>query len=87
MPSHGIDFVSYDNNLDTSTQTGKLVFQIVGAVAEFEKDISKERVVAGLANARSKGKRLGRPPTPQDVYDKAIKMRKKDFLSEELVKI
>ncbi len=71
----GIDFVSYDNNLDTSTPTGKLVFQIVGAVAEFEKDIIRERVVAGLAAARSKGKRLGRPPIPQNVYDRAAKMR------------
>lgn len=38
----GIDFVSYDNNLDTSTPTGKLVFHVIGAVAEFEKDIIKE---------------------------------------------
>lgn len=52
--------MSYHNNLDTSTPTGKLVFQIVGAVAEFEKDIIKERVIAGLANARARGKRLGR---------------------------
>ena len=65
LGSLGIDFVSYDNNLDTSTPTGKLVFQIVGAVAEFEKDIIKERVIAGLANARRKGKRLGRPPSPR----------------------
>jgi DNA invertase Pin-like site-specific DNA recombinase len=34
----GVDFVSYENNLDTSTPTGKLVFQVIGAVAEFEKD-------------------------------------------------
>ena len=71
----GIDFVSYDNNLDTSTPTGKLVFQIVGAVAEFEKDIIRERVVAGLAAARSKGKRLGRPPISKYVYDRAAEMR------------
>ena len=67
--SLGIDFVSYDNNLDTSTPTGKLVFQIVGAVAEFEKDIIKERVIAGLANVRRKGKRLGRPPLSVELYD------------------
>ena len=75
LGSLGIDFVSYDNNLDTSTPTGKLVFQIVGAVAEFEKDIIRERVIAGLANARQKGKRLGRPPLPPHIYDQAIKMR------------
>ncbi len=72
---YGIDFVSYDNNLDTSTPTGKLVFQIVGAVAEFEKEIIRERVVAGLATARNKGKRLGRPPISKYVYDQALQLR------------
>ena len=75
LGSCGIDFISYDNNLDTSTPTGKLVFQIVGAVAEFEKDIIRERVVAGLANARRKGKRLGRPPIPEFLYQKAKVLR------------
>ena len=75
LGSCSIDFVSYDNNLDTSTPTGKLVFQIVGAVAEFEKDIIRERVIAGLANARLKGKRLGRPPKAEAIYEKARIMR------------
>ncbi len=66
-----IDFISYDNNLDTSSPTGKLVFQIIGAVAEFEKDIIRERVVAGLKNARQKGKRLGRPPITDIILQKA----------------
>jgi DNA invertase Pin-like site-specific DNA recombinase len=79
LGSLGIDFVSYDNNLDTSTLTGKLVFQIVGAVAEFEKDIIKERVIAGLANARRKGKRLGRPPLGQEVYEKAKELRQQNL--------
>ena len=43
----GIDFVSYDNQLDTSSPSGKLVFNIIGAVAEFERDIIRERVRAG----------------------------------------
>jgi DNA invertase Pin-like site-specific DNA recombinase len=79
LGSCGIDFVSYDNNLDTSTPTGKLVFQIVGAVAEFEKDIIRERVIAGLANARLKGKRLGRPPKAEAIYEKARIMRLEGF--------
>jgi DNA invertase Pin-like site-specific DNA recombinase len=70
-----IDFISYDNNLDTSTPTGKLVFQIIGAVAEFEKDIIRERVMAGLANARSKGKRLGRPPISGQLLKKAKELQ------------
>ena len=61
----GIDFVSYDNQLDTSSPSGKLVFNIIGAVAEFERDIIRERVRAGLANARLKGKKLGRPHIPK----------------------
>lgn len=73
--SYGIDFISYDNNLDTPTPAGKLVFQIVGTVAEFEKDIIRERVVAGLDSARRKGTRLGRPPVPDDLYKRAVNLR------------
>ncbi|MBW2149661.1 MAG: recombinase family protein [Deltaproteobacteria bacterium] len=70
-----IDFISYDNDLDTSTPIGKLVFQIIGAVSEFEKDIIRERVKAGLVNARSKGKRLGRPPVTDTLFEKAKNLR------------
>ena len=61
LDSLGIDFMSHENHLDTSTPSGKLVFQVIAAVAEFERDIIRERVRAGLANARRNGKRLGRP--------------------------
>lgn len=47
----------------------------MSAVAEFEKDVIKERVIAGLANARRKGKRLGRPPLADDLYEKAKELR------------
>lgn len=72
----GIHFISYDNNLDTTTPTGKLVFQIIGAVAEFEKDIIRERVKAGIENARQKGQRLGRPSINNEIFEKAISLRK-----------
>jgi len=77
LGSLGIDFISYDNQLNTCTPTGKLTFQIIGAVAEFEKDIIRERVRAGLANTRRKGKRLGRPPIPATLYGKAKILRQK----------
>jgi DNA invertase Pin-like site-specific DNA recombinase len=76
LGSLGIHFISYDNNLDTTTPTGKLVFQIIGAVAEFEKDIIRERVKAGLDHARSKGKRLGRPSINDDLIEDALLLRK-----------
>jgi len=57
----GIEFVSLSEQVDTSTPTGKMVFTVLGAVAELERSLIAERVRAGLRNARAKGKRLGRP--------------------------
>jgi DNA invertase Pin-like site-specific DNA recombinase len=57
----GVAFVSLRDNLDLTTPSGRLMFQIIGAMAEFERALIQERVCAGLKNARSKGKQLGRP--------------------------
>jgi DNA invertase Pin-like site-specific DNA recombinase len=62
----GIDFISLSENVDTSTPTGKMVFTVLGAVAELERSLIVERVKAGLRNARAKGKKLGRPRLPID---------------------
>jgi DNA invertase Pin-like site-specific DNA recombinase len=62
----GIEFVSLSEQVDTSTPTGKMVFTVLGAVAELERSLIAERVKAGLRNARAKGKRLGRPRVPVD---------------------
>jgi len=61
--SLGIAFVSYRDNLDLTTPTGRLMFQVIGAMAEFERSLIQERVKAGLRNAVAKGVRLGRPKT------------------------
>ena len=57
----GIEFVSLSESLDTATPAGRMVFTVLGAVAELERSLITERVRAGLRNARAKGKRLGRP--------------------------
>jgi DNA invertase Pin-like site-specific DNA recombinase len=57
----GVAFVSLRDNLDLSTPSGRLMFQIIGAMAEFERALIQERVRAGLRNARAKGRKLGRP--------------------------
>src|ERR1700687_2908836 len=62
----GIEFVSLSEQVDTSTPTGKIVFTVLGAVAELERSLIAERVRAGLRNARAKGKRLGRPRVSVD---------------------
>jgi DNA invertase Pin-like site-specific DNA recombinase len=61
----GIEFVSLSEQLDTSTPTGRMVFTVLGAVAELERSLIAERVRAGMRNARAKGKRIGRPPRTQ----------------------
>jgi DNA invertase Pin-like site-specific DNA recombinase len=62
----GLSFISLRDNLDLSTPSGRLMFQIIGAMAEFERSLIQERVKAGLRNAKAKGKRLGRPPVVVD---------------------
>jgi DNA invertase Pin-like site-specific DNA recombinase len=57
----GIGFVSLSESLDTSTPSGKMVFTVLGAVAELERSLIAERVKAGLRNAKANGKKLGRP--------------------------
>lgn len=58
-----VGFVSLQETINTSTPTGKLVFHIFGALAEFERNLIKERTQAGLAAARARGRKGGRPPT------------------------
>jgi len=57
----GVAFVSLRDNLDLSTPSGRLMFAVIGAMAEFERSLIQERVKAGLRNARAKGQQLGRP--------------------------
>ena len=59
--SLGIQFISYQENIDTSSALGQALFTIVSAVAQLERDLIRERVSAGIRNARTNGKRLGRP--------------------------
>jgi DNA invertase Pin-like site-specific DNA recombinase len=59
--SLGIQFISYQENIDTSSPMGQALFTMVSAVAQLERDLIRERVTAGIRLAKSKGKRLGRP--------------------------
>ena len=63
----GIDLFLHQQGLDTTTPAGKAMFQMMGVFAEFERSIIQERVRAGLARAKSEGKRLGRPPIAPDL--------------------
>jgi len=61
LEAREIAFISLRDNLDLSTPAGRLMFQIIGAMAEFARGLIVERVKAGMRNARAKGRRIGRP--------------------------
>lgn len=63
----GVDLVVLTQPIDTTTPSGKLTFQILGAVAEFERQMIRSRVRAGIEKARAKGTRLGRPRADLDL--------------------
>jgi DNA invertase Pin-like site-specific DNA recombinase len=74
----GIDFVSHQEALDTSTPMGKAMFTIIAAIAELERGVIRERVIAGLEFARQHGTRTGRPVgRPRSIFrrDEAIALR------------
>jgi len=63
----GIDFISYQENIDTSSPLGEAIFTIISAMSKLERDIIAERVKGGLRKARANGKRLGRPNSDVDI--------------------
>lgn len=74
MRKNNVEFFSVQENLDTSTQLGKVLFQLVSIFAEFERETIRGRVMEGLKNARKNGKKLGRPRVGID-YARLIKLK------------
>jgi DNA invertase Pin-like site-specific DNA recombinase len=68
----GIDFISVHEGVDTTTPNGRLVFGIFGSIAEFERELIRDRVRSGIAAARARGKRLGRPKATVDASRVAV---------------
>jgi DNA invertase Pin-like site-specific DNA recombinase len=72
--SLGIQFVSYQENIDTSSPLGQALFTIVSAVAQLERDLIRDRVSAGIGNARANGRQFGRPMKALDL-ERILQMR------------
>jgi DNA invertase Pin-like site-specific DNA recombinase len=70
--SLGIEFISLHEGVDTSTPNGRLVFGIFASIAEFERELIRDRVKSGIAAAKSRGKRLGRPRVSVDAARIAV---------------
>jgi DNA invertase Pin-like site-specific DNA recombinase len=83
----GIDLFLKQQGLDTSTPAGKALFQMMGVFAEFERSMIQERVRAGLARARSEGKRLGRPRIEPELEKRILAALNKPGRTEGVRKI
>jgi len=85
--SLGIDFVSHQEALDSSTPIGKAMFTIIGAMAELERNIIRERVLAGMEHARRNGTKSGQPVgRPKAVFDRdeVVKLRREGLSWREI---
>ena len=72
--SKGVNLVSMKESIDTTTSTGKLLFTLMSAIAQFERDVIADRTREGLNSARARGRKGGRPRTDSDKLRKAIKL-------------
>lgn len=74
--SMGVDFVSLQDNIDTSTPMGRFFFRVMASISELERDIISERTKSGLESARARGRNGGRPPKDKKKIELALKMYK-----------
>jgi len=81
----GVDFISYQENIDTSSPLGEAIFTIISAMSKLERDIIAERVKGGLRKARANGKRLGRPKNIVDT-EKVIEYRRQNKSIRQIAK-
>ena len=75
IQSKNVDLYLHQQGIDTTTPSGKMMFQMCGVFAEFERAMIQERVKAGLKRAKAQGKRLGRPPVPPIQLKKIVNLR------------
>lgn len=85
--SLGVDFISYKENIDTSTPTGKILFTMISAFAEFEREILCERVIAGMEKAKARGVKIGRPEIPPFIKKKVLELKRDGFTYKQIIKM
>ena len=74
--SLGIDFISYQENIDTTTPTGELIFHVMASLAQFESSLISQRVKAGMARAKAQGKLISRPKISIQKQQKLFELQK-----------
>lgn len=83
LKEQGIELRSLKENIDTTTPTGKLMFHIIGAMAEFERDVISERTIAGLEAARARGRRGGRRKAIETMDPRKVARAKELYASKQ----
>ena len=81
-----VELISYTENIDTTTPAGKALFSMVAVFAEFENDIRSERIIAGMQNAKSKGKQLGRPTISDETIRRIRQMQKQGLPDSQIIR-
>ena len=84
--SLGIDFISYQENIDTTSPTGELVFHVMASLAQFESSLISQRVKAGMERARAQGKNIARPRLPIEQQQKIYELQKKGLSMNKISK-
>ncbi|MEK6580240.1 MAG: recombinase family protein [Bdellovibrionota bacterium] len=74
-----IDFISFQENLDTSTPIGECMFTIISAIGQLERSLIRERIMGGLRNARAKGRQIGRPKQRNDILIRNLRSQGYSF--------
>lgn len=82
----GVDFISYQENIDTTTPTGELIFHVMASLAQFESSLISERVKAGMARAKAQGKHVARPALDKSKQKKILEMRKEGISMNKISK-
>lgn len=86
--NEGVQFVSIQDNIDTTTPMGRFFFRVMASISELERDIVSERTRSGLESARKRGRNGGRPPVQNTKIEKALKLYKsKDYSIKEIVEM
>ena len=71
----GIDFISYQENIDTTTPTGELIFHVMASLAQFERSLISERVKAGMQRAKAQGKNISRPKLAKSKLNRIMELK------------
>ena len=85
--SLGIDFISYQENIDTTTPTGEPIFPVMASLAQFESSLISQRVKAGMARAKAQGKHIARPPIAKHLQQKILYLQQEGLSLNKISKV